>query len=306
MTNHLTKGTPGSSMVCPCCGKAESFTDRHCPACGARQVDEPLARPDVRLPGLGNSLLALTVALISVAVFLVAWLFNNDMKVLRVLLVWVFGDGLKFTRDLLSLDPKLPYYRIFTWDAYRLAFYLSAVVIPLGLLSAWLARRARRLIQHQPALFGGLKLANAAFVLAMLMTVSFSAITISSIPRAIENGRAKHAAATRATMYQIGRLLHEYNETFGRYPDDLAELQAFSQEQIPQLDYWEKQIVYSPAAFVASRDSAPGFSDYRLISAGPDGVTGTADDIVLQDGVIVSSAGEDSIPGLSGSDKPSK
>lgn len=290
-------------MVCPCCGQAEAFTEDHCSACGARQVDAPLAQPDVLLPRLGNSLLALAVALLAVVVFVLAWLFNNDLKVLRVLTVWVFGDSLKLTRDLLSLDPKLPYYRIFSYDAYRLAFYLFAAVIPLGLLSAWLARRARRLIQQQPTRFGGLKLANAALALALLMTVAFSAITISSIPRAIENGRAKRAAATRATMYQLGRLLHEYNETFGRYPDDLAELQAFSEEQIPQLDYWEKQIVYAPAAFVASRDSAPGFSDYRLISAGPDGVAGTPDDIVLQDGIIVSSAGDDSLPGLSGSDK---
>src|SRR5581483_11862852 len=97
----------------------------------------------------------------------------------------------------------------------------------------------------------------------------------------IEQGREKHAAATRASMYQIGRVLREFNNTYGRYPEDRAELQAFSREPLPQLDYWENQISYTP-----------GFSDYKLVSPGPDGLLGTADDIVLQDGVIVSPGAE--------------
>ncbi|HWQ31643.1 MAG TPA: hypothetical protein VNQ79_02075 [Blastocatellia bacterium] len=303
MANQLTKSFPAFSMVCPCCGQAGSFRNNHCTGCGARQVDEPLAKPDLLLPRLGGALLALSTALSGVVIFLLVWIFGNDMKVGRVLMVWVFGDSLKFTRDMIRIDPRLPYYNIFSYDAYRLAFYLSAVVIPLALLAAWQARRTQRLIHAQPAQFGGRRTASAAYALSLGLVLLFGAAAISSIPRAIENGRAKRVAATRATLYQLGRLLREYNEAYGRYPDDLAELQAFSGEQIPQLDYWEKQIIYSPAAFVASRDSAPGFSDYKLISAGPDGIAGTADDIILQDGLILSSSGDDGPSGLSVPDR---
>ncbi|HZS08947.1 MAG TPA: hypothetical protein VFD58_29190 [Blastocatellia bacterium] len=292
MTNKLQRGTPKAAMVCPCCGEAGSLEKAVCPACGARRVAEPLARPDALLPSLGGSLAALGASLAVIMAFLMAWVFGNDLKVGRVFVVWLFGDGLKVTREMLQLDPKLPYYNIFSYDAYRLASYLAVVMIPLSLLGVWLARRARRRIAADPVRFGGRRIANASMALSTMLTLAFSAAVISSIPRAIEQGREKHAAATRASMYQIGRVLREFNNTYGRYPEDRAELQAFSREPLPQLDYWENQISYTPGALVASRGSAPGFSDYKLVSPGPDGLLGTADDIVLQDGVIVSPGAE--------------
>lgn len=278
-----------------------TFNNACCQACGARQVNEPLAPPDVLLPRIGQALTALGMALLPVVVFLLSWLFGNDMKVGRVLLVWLFGDSLKATRNLLSVDPKLPYYNIFSYDAYRQAFYLSLVVIPLALLGIWLARRARRLIQTEPIRFSGRRMADAALMLSVTMMVVFSGVVISSVPRVIENYHARRAAATRATMYHVADLLHRYNEFYGRYPEDLIELQDFSNEPVSQLDYWQRKVVYAPAALVASRELAQGFSDYKLISAGADGVPGTADDIVLQDGVIVSSQADNDnlmLPGL--------
>lgn len=250
---------------------------------------------------------ALCLVALVIIVFLMAWVFSNDMKVGRVLMVQVFGDNLKVTRNLLQLDPLLPYYRIFTFDAYRLAFYLSAVTLPLSLVALWLSQRARRQIRNRPAQFGGIRLANTALALSVILTMAFSAAVITSIPRAIERGREKHAAATRASMLQIGRVLRNYNDQFGRYPDNLEELQEFTREPLPQMDYWEKQLIYAPGALVASRETASGFSDYRMISAGPDEIIGTPDDIVMQDGMIVPVAAETELPSiLPYTDKPQK
>ena len=77
------------------------------------------------------------------------------MKVGRVLLVWALGDGYELTKKLLEADAQLLYYRIFAFDAYRLAFDFSIVAIPLSLAGIWLARRALRLIKSDSASFGG-------------------------------------------------------------------------------------------------------------------------------------------------------
>jgi hypothetical protein len=303
---RIRQSPPRLPGICPCCGQTESFNGQACQACGARQVSEPLARPDVLLPGLSRMILSLTTALTAVGIYLMVWLFGNDMKALRVLMVWVFGDQLKFTRELLRYDPKLPYYNIFSYDAWRLAFYLSVVVIPLALLSVWLARRAQRLIRERPAQYGGRRMTNATLAFATTLALIFTTVVITSLPRALEDRQARQAAATRATLYQLGHRLREYNEAYGRYPRDLAELEQFSRATLPQTDYWEKPIIYSPAAFIASRGTAPGFSDYKLISAGPDGLSGTADDIILQDGVILSTSDNDFSPGMPVPDKPAK
>ena len=311
MTNNLQKSSSQAfskaAGVCPCCGQNAAPEQIICAVCGARRVDEPLVRPDRRLPSLGSSMTALCLVALVIIVFLMAWVFSNDMKVGRVLMVQVFGDNLKVTRNLLQLDPLLPYYRIFTFDAYRLAFYLSAVTLPLSLFALWLSQRARRQIRNRPAQFGGIRLANTALALSVILTMAFSAAVITSIPRAIERGREKHAAATRASMLQIGRVLRNYNDQFGRYPDNLEELQEFTREPLPQMDYWEKQLIYAPGALVASRETASGFSDYRMISAGPDEIIGTPDDIVMQDGMIVPVAAETELPLiLPYTDKPQK
>jgi hypothetical protein len=294
MTNNTRNSAPGIlaiSLICPCCGQKTVSDQKSCAVCHAQRVD-------TLLPGLGNSITALCLVIGIVIIFLMAWIFGNDMKVGRVLLVEAFGDSLKVTRAMLRLDPMLPYYRIFSFDAYRLAFYLSAVTLPLSILAIWLSQRARRLIRNSPAQFGGIRLATASLALSLLLTIAFSTALITSIPRAIERGREKHAAATRASLLQLGRILRNYNDEFGRYPDNLEELQTFTKESLPQMDYWEKQLIYAPGALVASRETASGFSDYRMISAGPDGIIGTPDDIVMQDGVIVSAATENDLPSI--------
>jgi hypothetical protein len=283
------KGKPqAASMICPCCGQERAVALTECTACGARQVGTPLLPPDVLLPKLGPAVAALTCAILVVLAFLVSWVFGNDMRVGRVALIWAIGDATKFTHELLQADPKLLSYRIFSYDAYRLAFTLSVVLIPLSLLGLGLGRRALRLARNHPAHFGGLRLARIALALSATLFITFSAATISLIPNALARGKAKHLAATRAKMYELHyHALQKYHEEYGSYPQDLLDISRVNVEGVPQADYWDNNFNYQPVSVIASNGRAISFSNYKLVSAGPDGKLGTKDDITMIDGIIV-------------------
>lgn len=286
------------SMVCPCCGEIRPISALECQACGARQIGEPLTPPDTLLPRLGLSFAALVCAVLVVLTFLAVWIFGNDMKVGRALLVLALGDGTKLTHSLLQADSKLPYYRIFSYDAYRLAFLLSAGLIPLSLLGGWLGRRAMRNAKADPARFGGYTLARGSAVCSAGLLLIFSAITITSIPGAIARSRAKRVAATSAIMYAMHyEALQKYHREYGSYPQELTDLSRVNAETVPHNDYWENNFSYLPVGVIASRGSAISFSDYKLVSAGPDGKFGTSDDITMIDGVIVDSQTNNDMPG---------
>ena len=284
-------------MICPCCGQTRALAATECAACGARQVGAPLLPPDVLLPKLGPAVAALSCAVLVVLAFLVFWVFGNDMRVGRVMLIWAIGDATKFTHELLQVDPKLPSYRIFSYDAYRLAFTLSVALIPLSLLGLWLGRRALRLARSYPARFGGLRLAKVALALSTTLFIIFSAATLSLIPNALARGKAKHLAATRAKMYELHyQALQKYHDEYGSYPQDLLDLARVNVEGVPQADYWDNNFNYQPVSVIASKGSAISFSNYKLVSAGPDGKLGTTDDITMVDGIIVEEQRDSELP----------
>ena len=283
MGNKLQKNT----MICPCCGEERLIAAIECLSCGARQVGPPLAPPDRLLPNMGPAMSALAVAILVVIVFLAVWIFSSDMKVGRAMMVAILGDGTRLTRSMIAADPRLPYYRIFAYDAVRQAFYLSIVLIPLSLLGVRLAGRARRLATGAPNLFGGVGMARAAMIMSSSLLVLFTTITAFSLPEAFERGRAKKRAATRSVMYQLHQqALHKYYNEYGSYPQDLADLSRIKAENSPKLDYWEQPFTYTPVGEIASNGSAVSLTTYKLVSAGADGKIGTADDLTMIDGVV--------------------
>lgn len=280
-------------IICPCCGGNRKIGFSECGDCGAKQVGPPLARPDVLLPKLGLSFFSLACGLLIIIGFLLAWIFLNDVKVGRALLIWAIGNGYEVTRELLRADGQLPYYRIFTYDAYRRACAFSLVAIPISLLGIWLARRALRLIKADPASFGGIRIARASYCLSFCLLIIFSVAGASSIPRMVALRRAKRAAATRALMYELhAQGLQRYYKEYGAYPGELNDLNRVNASGTPQSDYWEHNFEYKPVSVIASKGSAISLSDYKLVSAGPDGKFGTTDDIVMVDGAIVESQNE--------------
>ncbi len=289
----MKSNTEMELLICPCCGSSRPAQSAACASCQARSVGAPMLQPETKLPGLGPALTALLVALVVVVAFLATWLLSNDMKVARVLLVSAFGTSTTFTKSLLQLDPSLLQYRIFTFDGYQLACFMSLGLIPLSLLSMGLARRALKLHKLNPLQFGGQRMAATALVLSMLWFVLFSAAGISAIPRALQRGRAKNLAAMRAQFYRMhNEALNRYYTEFRTYPQELSDLRDFVPEVIPVTDYWGTTINYSPSALIASKNGAPGYSNYQLVSAGPDTILGTADDIRMIDGVIVDASDE--------------
>ena len=289
----MKSNTENDLMICPCCGSSRQPESESCHSCHARAVGIPMLQPETKLPGLGPALTALIVAMVMLLAFIAIYVLGNDMKVARVFLVFLFGDSTTFTSSLLALDPSLPYYRIFSFDALRLASLMSLGLIPLSLVGMWLARRALKLRKLNPLQFGGQRMAATAMLLSMLWFVLFSAAGINSIPRALQRGRAKHLATTRAQFYSMhNEALNRYYAEFKTYPQELSDLRDFVPEVIPVTDYWGTAIRYSPTALIASKNGALGYSNYQLVSAGPDATMGTADDIRMIDGVIVDAADE--------------
>jgi hypothetical protein len=282
------------SMICPCCGKNREISSSECVSCGARQVGHPLSRPDVFMPKLGPSFAALACGVIVIIVFLVTWVLIDDAKVGRVLLVWALGDGIELTKNLLEAEPKLPYYRIFTFNAYDLATFFSIGAIPLSIAGIWLARRARRLIKSDSASFGGLRIARVASGLSIGLLIVFTAAGVSSIPHEFAIRRDKRAAATRALMYELhAQGLQRYYKEYRVYPNELTDLSRVNASGTPQSDYWERGFEYEPIAGpTASKGAGLYVTDYKLVSAGPDGEFGTKDDITMIDGAIIESKDE--------------
>jgi hypothetical protein len=249
------------------------------------------------MPRLGPALAALICAILIIAVFLAVWIFGNDMKVGRALMVEALGDQTRFTQGLLKADPKLPYYRIFSYDAYRQAFILSFGLVPLSIGGIWLARRALRLAKADPSCFGGSSVARVSLVLSACLFVIFTTVMLTSIPGAIERGRAKRLAATRAMMYELHRqALQKYYNEYGSYPQDLSDLSRVNAESTQQTDYWQHTFGYFPVSVIASKGSGISFSNYKLVSAGPDGKFGTEDDVTMVDGVIVDGHSDSDLP----------
>lgn len=286
-------------MICPCCGEVRGIAAMECLACGARQIGEPMVQPDILLPKLGISFAALACAILVVLTFLFVWILSNDMKVGRVLLVWAIGDGTKLTHELLQNDPKLPYYRIFAYDAYKQASMLAFGLVPLSLIGIWLGRKAMQRAKIAPAQFGGFSVARFSSVMSVALLVVFATVLALSVPEMLERGRAKKAAATRAMMYGLHfEALQKFHSEYGSYPEDFTDLTRVKAESVPRSDYWENVFSYQPKGVIASRGSAISFSEYKLVSAGPDEKFGTADDITMVDGIVVDTpaGGEATVP----------
>jgi hypothetical protein len=100
--------------------------------------------------------------------------------------------------------------------------------------------------------------------------------------------RAQRVAATRALMYELhAQGLQRHYREYGVYPSELVNLSRVNASGAPQSDYWGQSFDYKPIVVVASKGSSAHWSNYTLVSAGPDGKFGTDDDITMVDGVIV-------------------
>ena len=143
-------------------------------------------------------------------------------------------------------------------------------------------------------------MARTSLILCSLWVLILTTVTALNIPGAIERGRAKRRAATRAAMYHFHQEgLHKFYDEYGSYPQELSDLTRVNAEMTTQVDYWDRQFSYRPVGQVASKGSGVSFTNYRLVSAGADGRFKTSDDLTMTDGVIIEGPVEDD-PRISG------
>jgi hypothetical protein len=181
--------------------------------------------------------------------------------------------------------------------AVGLGFLISLWAAVALVITAWLSLRAMRLSRRDPDWFGGYRSSLASLLIALVVGGVLSVYGIAHIPLALDKRRIRREAATRSTMFQMYRLLEEYKAKYGgSYPADLEAIRKIM-PSASAADSWEKNLVLR--SYTEAVAEAPGrngrlkvisLNNFELRSAGPDGKIGTADDIVMVDGVFLTGA----------------
>jgi len=153
----------------------------------------------------------------------------------------------------------------------------------------WSAWRAVRLAKQNADWYGGYKTALATLSLTIAGSATLAAYGIAHIPQALENYQLRQIAATEAAMHHVANLLEEYQLANNAYPRNAQELKKDTGESLPT-DYWDRSIKYErrndPIADGSREITLLSANNFELRSAGPDGIVGTDDDIVMRDGII--------------------
>jgi len=165
-----------------------------------------------------------------------------------------------------------------------------------GVIVIWSAWRAMRFAKRDPEWYGGYKTAAATLSLTIAGSLVLATYGIVHIPQAFENYRIRHVAATQASIYHVANLLAEYQHANnGAFPRNLQEFKKIVGESLPT-DFWGTSIRYqSKIGDIAEqkesieRTGLP-LNHFELRSAGPDGIIGTDDDIVMLDGMFFTNA----------------
>jgi hypothetical protein len=157
----------------------------------------------------------------------------------------------------------------------------------------WSAWRAVRLSRREPESYGGFRTAATTLALTLSASAALAAYGIAQIPRALDNYRIRRIAATQAAMYHYWSVLENYKGTSGSYPKNAQQLKEATGESAPT-DYWERSIKFqSRTDAIADRSiqvTGIQLTNFELRSAGPDGVVGTDDDIIMRDGMFLPSS----------------
>jgi Tfp pilus assembly protein PilE len=185
--------------------------------------------------------------------------------------------------------------------AIALTAILTKWLAPLAVVPAWSALRAMRLAKRNPAGYGGRAVAAVTLTLAITGLVGMAAYGIGHIPRAFDNYRVRRVAATEAAMHHVAAILEEYKAKNNGYPENMAALKKLLNAEMPA-DYWEKTIRYRSETELVAEGNHPdaiakiSYTKFELRSAGPDGIEGTDDDIVMRDGVFFTNADLKKLP----------
>ncbi len=283
-------------IICPACGTSvEGQLCLGCPACGARAVGPPLAKPEHQLVSFGPAALAA----LGGGLMLVGFLSSTTV-------VWIVSKGAALNFGTIIAAGQTA------------AWQLKWISVPVAIAVIWGGSRALRTIRESPSDFGGLRIARSGFSAAILATLMVATLIGVTVPERLRRRQWGIEAAEQARGYTLHRALLQYREQHGTLPprDELVrELRTLPDPDgsITEalLDYdasdYEATSVVAAAApknkplqrggairtvsLNATADAAPvSFTSYELRLPGKDKKRNTEDDLVVRDGLILTLA----------------
>lgn len=280
--------------TCPCCGfKFHGLLSSGCKQCGARAIGEPLPRPSHELPSYGRALILAVSGSLAVLIFVVQTITTFFQRA---------SDS----------------YGFWSWVAAgeTAAWRLKWISIPVLLATIFIGRKLYRSVLEQPKRFCGVKPARNGLLATSIVTLLIALLIGVTVPARLQQRRLAKDAAMRAQAYTIERALFEYRLKYQTFPADIKTLQ----QRIPDPDgslaaalrnidpaAYEPSADFAVVATEKSRtlrgavirktslasptdDTPPGglsFTTYVLRLPGEDKITGTDDDWINRDGMIM-------------------
>ena len=281
--------------TCPCCGfKFHGALSSGCRQCGARAVGEPLPKPARELPSYGRALVLAVSGSLVVLVFV--------------------------TQTLVAFFQRSNGWGFWHWVAAgeTAAWRLKWVSIPILFAILWIGRKLYRSILLQPQRFCGIKHARRGLLASSVVTLLIALLIGITVPARMQQRRLSKEAAIRAQGYTIELALAQYKIKYKTYPADLrllldripdpdgalaaallnidpnvykvmsADVAANATEKArrPLRGTAIRKVGFSP-----DLDDTPSggvsFITYALVLPGEDQITGTEDDWIIQDGMIM-------------------
>lgn len=291
--------------ICPCCGlRFEGTLNEGCKACGALPVGEALPRPEFELPSYARSLLLAVTGTLMVLVFLTQTIIAFAQRTPRG-----FTSHLALS-SILSFD-------IWSWvvAAETAAWRLKWIAIPVTIAVLWGTRMIYRSMLKTPARFCGLRYARSGMLASALIPLLIAILIGVTVPERLRQREEGIQAASYALGYTIARAQLEYRAEFGTFAADLNDLRrlpdadrsiATALKNIDPAGYranaevaaLPKQNPQPPrgavirnASLTTATDDTPSeglsFTNYELRLPGADKLSGTEDDLIVRDGVIM-------------------
>jgi hypothetical protein len=196
------------------------------------------------------------------------------------------------------------------------AWRLKWVSIPLLFAILWFGRKLYRSILTQPERFCGIKYARRGLLASSVVTLLTALLIGITVPARMEHRRISKEAEFRAQGYAVSRALTEYTIKYHTYPADVIALRERTSDPDGTLAEALRNLdpgAYRPSADVAAvateksrtlrgaairkaslssaTDDTPSgglsFTNYVLRLPGEDKITGTDDDWIVRDGMIM-------------------
>ena len=185
-------------IICPSCGSGVSVDlCLGCPACGARAVGPPLARPEHELPSFGHSALAFAIGAVMFLVFM----------------------GLVVAALLENKPAHLGFWTVVTAGEIA-AWRVKWEVLFSSLIGLWISGRIIRTISQNPKRFIGLLPAQIGLGGVIAVTLMVAGLIGITVPERLRQRQYSIEAAISARGYTINRALLQYRDLHGTFPTD--------------------------------------------------------------------------------------